>query len=408
MKLAYLVNQYPMISLSFIRREIAAIEAMGLPIQRFAIRRWAGKVVDQLDLQEAEKTRYILDRGALPLLLAVVKAIATRPTRFWRALKLTLQIGKRSDRGLLVNVVYLAEACVLLQWLLADGIDHVHTHFGSNSAAVAMLCRELGGPSYSITIHGPEEFDKAPYLALGAKIERSAFVVGVSSFSLSQLFRWCNHTQWSKVHIVRCGIDDLFLTQPLTPIPTTPRFVCVGRLTEQKGHLLLLEAAGQLAAEGLQFKLALLGDGELRPEIEQLIQHHHLENHVELLGWATNVEVRKQILAAQAMVLPSFAEGLPVVFMEALALGRPVVSTYIAGIPELVKPNETGWLVPAGSVTALAEAMRSLIHTPPETLEAMGRKGAAIVAENHNIHLEAERLVNLIKEAIANNPTRLQ
>jgi colanic acid/amylovoran biosynthesis glycosyltransferase len=408
MKLAYLVNQYPMVSLSFIRREIAAIEAMGLPIQRFAIRRWVGKVVDQLDLQEAEKTRYVLDQGSLNLLLAVVKAIATRPQKFWQALKLTLQIGKRSDRGLLVNFVYLAEACVLLQWLLADNIDHVHTHFGSNSAAVAMLCRELGGPSYSITIHGPEEFDKAPYLSLGAKIERSAFVVGVSSFSRSQLFRWCNHTQWSKVHIVRCGIDDLFLTQPLTPIPPTPRFVCVGRLTEQKGHLLLLEAAGQLAAEGLQFKLALLGDGELRSEIEQLIQHHRLENHIELLGWATNVEVRKQILDAQAMVLPSFAEGLPVVFMEALALGRPVVSTYIAGIPELVKPNETGWLVPAGSVTALAEALRSLIHTPPETLEAMGRKGAAIVAENHNIHFEAERLVNLIKEAIANNPTPLK
>lgn len=400
MNIAYLTNQYPKTSHSFIRREILAIEATGVPISRFSIRSINAEVVDAADRQEAEKTRYILSVGAKGLLLDLLRVALTSPARFLKTAWFTLKIGIGSERGVLLNFAYFAEACVLLRWFTEARISHVHTHFGTNSATVAMLCRLLGGPSYSVTIHGPEEFDKPAAIALTPKIHHAAFIVAVCSFGKSQLYRWCDYKQWAKIHVVHCGVDDLFLKQLPVPIPSEPRFVCVGRLTEQKGHLMLIEAASQLAAAGQTFKLVLVGDGDLRNQIETLITQLKLENHVEITGWATNAQVQQQILAAQVLVAPSFAEGLPVVIMEALALGRPVISTYIAGIPELVQPGKSGWLVPAGSVTELAEAMRSALQTPVETLKHMGKTGAELVAQNHNAATEAAKLIELFQQQV--------
>lgn len=400
MTIAYLVNQYPKVSHSFIRREIAGIEACGIPVARFSIRSCGSELVDEVDKLELEKTRIVLGIGKVGLLFALIRVVITRPIRFLMALWLMLQVGWRSERGILRHFAYLAEACVLLLWFQESEIAHVHVHFGTNSTTVAMLCRVLGGPPYSFTVHGPEEFDKAQAIALTEKINRSAFVVAVSSFGKSQLYRWCAHEQWSKIHVVHCGVDQLFLTQPHIPIPNEPRFVCVGRLSEQKGHLLLVEAASRLAAEGQSFKLIFVGDGPLRSQIETLIAQKGLQNHIEITGWASNPEVQQQILASRVLVLPSFAEGLPVVIMEALALERPVISTYVAGIPELVEPGTCGWLVPPGSVEALTTAMRTALLLPVEKLEQMGQIGAHRVAKQHDAAIEASKLAALFPSNI--------
>jgi len=400
MKIAYLVNQYPKVSHSFIRREIAGVEAMGIEVKRFSIRSISSELVDEVDKLEQELTQVVLEIGKVGLLFALLRMAITRPVPFLSALWLMLQVGWHSERGLLRHFAYLAEACVLLRWFKDEEIAHVHAHFGTNSATVAMLCRVLGGPPYSFTVHGPEEFDKALEISLTEKINRAAFVVAVSSFGRSQLYRWCEHEQWSKIHIVHCGVDELFLKQPHVPIPDQPRLVCIGRLSEQKGHLLLVEAASQLAAEGKSFKLVFVGDGPLRPKIETLIAQYGLTDHIEITGWASSNDVQQQILASRVMVLPSFAEGLPVVIMEALALGRPVISTYVAGIPELVEPERCGWLVPPGSVEALTAAMRKAIELPVEKLEQMGRVGAERVALQHDALQEASILAALFPSNI--------
>ena len=400
MTIAYLVNQYPKVSHSFIRREIAGIEACGIQVARFSIRSCGSELVDEEDKRELEKTRFVLGIGKVGLLFALLRVAITRPIRFLSALWLMIQVGRKSDRGVLRHLAYLAEACVLLGWFSELGIAHVHAHFGTNSTTVAMLCRALGGPPYSFTVHGPEEFDKAEAIALTEKIKRAAFVVAISSFGKSQLYRWCEHEQWSKIQVIHCGVDDMFLTQAPIPVPDQPRLVCVGRLCEQKGHLLLLEAAGQLVAEGLSFMLVLVGDGPLRTEIETMITRLGLQDHVEITGWASNSEVHQHILASRAMVLPSFAEGLPVVVMEALALSRPVISTYVAGIPELVEPEICGWLVPPGSVEALTNAMRTALQLPVEKLEQMGRVGAFRVAQQHDAAIEASILAALFRSNI--------
>lgn len=398
MNLAYLVNQYPKTSHSFIRREVLAIEAANIPVHRFSIRSIESEVVDAADKQEAQKTRYILSVGAKGLLLNLMRVSLTRPLRFVKTALYTLKIGIGSERGVLLNLAYFAEACVLLKWFAEDGITHVHTHFGTNSATVAMLCHLLGGPTYSMTVHGPEEFDKPAAIALSEKIRHATFVVAVCSFGRSQLYRWCDYLHWSKIQVIHCGVDEMFLQQPAVAIPSEARFVCVGRLSEQKGHLMLVEAARQLAAEGRVFKLVFVGDGPLRNQIEALIREASLENHIEITGWATNTEVQQQILAAQIMVAPSFAEGLPVVIMESLALRRPVISTFIAGIPELVQPGKSGWLVPAGSVEELTDAMRVALQTPVDQLEQMGETGATLVAKNHNVTCESAKLIELFQQ----------
>lgn len=395
MPIAYLINQHPKCSQSFIRREILALEALGFDIQRFSIRSGESLIVDPADQQELEKTRVVLGVGAIGLAKALLKVIITQPLTFLKTLKFTLQVGQRSDRGLPIHFIYLAEACVLKDWLHKAHIQHVHVHFGTNSTMVAMLCRVLGGPSYSFTVHGPEEFDRVSGLALKQKIHHAAFVVGVSSFGKSQLYRWCDHDRWDKVQIVHCGVDASYLNRPISPIPDTPNLVCVGRLCEQKGQILLVEAVRRLVSQGIDCRLTLVGDGELRGPIEQLIQKHNLEHNIILTGNATGDEVQKCILNARAFVLPSFAEGLPVAIMEAFALGRPVVSTYIAGIPELVKPGINGWLVPAGSIEDLVVALRQVLGASVEQLEQMGQAGAEAVAREHDVNIEAQKLAQL-------------
>jgi glycosyltransferase involved in cell wall biosynthesis len=173
----------------------------------------------------------------------------------------------------------------------------------------------------------------------------------------------------------------------------------VARLSSQKGHLLLLEAAERLADAGETFEIVLVGDGPLRRPIEDAIRRLELEDQIRVAGWMGSEQVRQTIVRSRALVLPSFAEGLPVVIMEALALGRPVITTAIAGTPELVEPGVTGWLVPAGSVDALVPALRAALDAPTDVLETMGRAGARLVVERHRAATEARKLASLFREA---------
>jgi glycosyltransferase involved in cell wall biosynthesis len=375
---------------------VAALEGRhGVIVERFSVRPPASDLVDPADVAEAKRTHVLLAAGKLGLALALIRTFATRPAAFLRGLRWAVRLGRRSDRGVLRHLAYLAEACVLLRLLRETPVDHLHAHFGTNPAAVALLLRHLGGPAFSFTVHGPEEFDRPEALSLGDKIAQARFVVAVSDFGRSQLFRWCDPDDWGKVQVVRCGLDAVFLGSPPGPVPDVPRLVCVGRLAGQKGHLLLLETARTLAAEGIPFELVLVGDGPLRSLVDLRIRQFALSGRVRVAGWLSGEAVRRELLAARALVLPSFAEGLPVVLMEALALGRPVVTTAIAGIPELVRDGVQGWVVPAGSVGLLTEALRQVLAAPPERLTEMGRAGAAIVAERHDAGTEAGKLARL-------------
>jgi colanic acid/amylovoran biosynthesis glycosyltransferase len=195
-KIAYFINQYPKVSHSFIRREILALERLGFDVQRIALRGWDADVVDKEDQAERDKTRYVLKAGVPGLLLSVLRVLVTRPLHFLKALSTALSFARRADRSLAYHLIYLAEACRMVPWLAKFGARHVHAHFGTNSTEVVMLARQLGGPAYSFTVHGPEEFDKPEFIRLREKVREAAFVVAISSYGRSQLYRWVDYDDW--------------------------------------------------------------------------------------------------------------------------------------------------------------------------------------------------------------------
>jgi colanic acid/amylovoran biosynthesis glycosyltransferase len=396
MKIAYLFNTYPQPSTTALRREVIALEKMGIRIHRFTLRQFEGDLVDEEDRAERERSRVVLAVGASGLAAAMLRAMAARPRAFARALNMAVKAGRVSERGLFRNLIYLAEACVLLRWLAALGVEHVHGHYGTNSAMVAMLCRVLGGPPYSFTMHGPEEFDSPRALGLREKIHEAKFVVAITEFTRSQLYRWADYADWAKIRVVRVGVSAMFLEHGAEPIPAAPRLVNIGRIVEQKGQAILVQAAAVLRDRGHDFELVIVGDGPMRGEIERLIDQFELRDRVRITGYLSNQGVLQELRAARALVLPSFAEGLPGVFFEAMALGRPVISTFIAAHSELVEPGINGWLVPAGAVEPLVAAMAAAVSADPAELEAMGRAGAARVAERHNVDIEVKKLADLI------------
>ena len=365
----------PQVTLSSVGKS-RALERLGVEVVRYALRPGSASFVDPEDVLEKERTNFVVAAGALVFVRCVLHFLFTRPFAFFAALRTSFQIGWRSDRGVALHIAYLAEAAVLASWARRDRVQHLHAHFGTNSTAIAMLVKQLSGLPFSFTAHGPEEFEKAQWLHLQAKLEMSEFAVCVSQFGRSQLMRWSRPDLWPKIQLVHCGLDDKFLAAPPPPLPQEPRLTCVGRLSIEKAQLVLVGAVRRLRDEGLPIKVTLLGDGPMRQRIEEAIRAAKLEDAVTLLGWASGDRVKQEISNSRALVLPSFAENLPVVIMEAMALGRPVISTYVAGIPELVEPGKTGWLAPAGDEAALALAIRAVVETPTAALAAMGARVA--------------------------------
>lgn len=312
MRVAFLTNQYPKVSHTFIRREINGLEAAGVHVERYSVRRTSDHLVDEADRRENECTRAILSSGIAGLVPAFLWTGIRHPFRLLRTLVRAWRMGWGSDRGPLVHLVYVAEACVLMAWAKKDRIEHVHVHFGTNPTAVALLAHWLGGPSYSFVVHGPEEFDKPESLGMEAKIKEAKFVVAISSYGRSQLFRWCDESQWPKIKVIRMGVDGDFLDDPpQLPMPDGGKLVCVGRLCPQKGQVLLVDAFAKVLALGHDAELVLVGDGESRPQVERRIHECGIEQQVRITGWAGADTVRNEILAARALVLPSFSEGLP-------------------------------------------------------------------------------------------------
>jgi colanic acid/amylovoran biosynthesis glycosyltransferase len=364
LKIAYFVNEYPKASHSFIRREILALERQGFEILRVSLRGWENELPDAEDQEECTRTRHVLRGGLAALILPTLATLFRSPIKFISALRLAAHMSRDSERPLAYHLIYIMEACRILEWVKEFGAERLHVHFGDNSTEIVMLARVLGGPPYSFTAHGPNEFLRN--WGLDQKIHHAEFAVAISSYGRSQLYLRCDPRDWSKVKVVHCGLERSFYDVPTAPLPASGTIVCVGRLCAAKGQRLLLEVVGRLVASGIPVQLVLAGDGPMRAELEQRIVQLGLGAHVRITGWISGEKVRNEILAARALVLPSFAEGLPVVIMEAMALRRPVLTTYIAGIPELVRSGENGWLFPAGSMEALEQAVRQCLSMPAE------------------------------------------
>lgn len=395
MRVCYFISEYPAVPHTFIRREITELERNDCSVLRVSVRGTGRDLVDPADREEKDRTMYVFDARTLEYVKALALSLLGRPAGFLRAVAGMIHMMRRTSRPRVYHLAYLAEALVVAKWSRERGVSHIHAHFGTNNAEVAMLAHLLTGIPYSFTVHGPDEFDRPEYLGLDKKLRHAAFACVVSSFTGSQLRRWTDPSDWPKIKIVRCGLDTAFTGEPPQQMVASKTLVTIGRLSEQKGHLVLLDALAALARWGITVETIIAGDGPLRPLLERRIRELGLTGQVVLTGWLSNEQVRGLILSARAVVLPSFAEGLPVVLMEAMALGRPVITTYVAGIPELVTDKICGWLVPAGSVGALAAGIRECLDASDALISAMGRAGRMRALERHDIARECRNLAAL-------------
>ncbi len=395
LRVAYLVNQYPQVSHTFIRREILAIERLGVKVERFALRGWDADTVDPADTVEKLRTRHVLEHGFLPPGWALLRSLVRRPKATLRVVLEALEMSRRSIRPWPYHLVWLAHACLILEWIAHRGVRHIHAHFGTNSTDVVYLMRLLGGPEYSFTVHGADESDDAKSLNLDRKVGGAKFVAVSNSFTRGQLLRHVDPADWNKIKVIHCGLEQSFLSQEAPDLPTSPVLLCIGRLSTEKGHFILIDAFARLVARHPHVRLVLAGDGGLRSPLELRIARLGLNGRVTVTGWVSGQQVLDLIAASTILVQPSLMEGLPVAIMEAMAQHRPVIATYVAGIPELVLPGQTGWLVPPGETDRLAEAMDQAISLPLSELQAIGERGAARVRERHDIDDIAAQLTRL-------------
>ena len=402
MKIAYVLNTYPSPSHSFIRREIRALERRGLTVMRLAMRPHDGALADSGDRAEAEVTEHVLSKGVVALVWAVFTTGLRAPGRIYAALFLALKIARGSEAGLIKHLIYFLEAAYVARRVIEGGATRLHAHFGTNATTVAMLAAQMSDLPFSFTVHGPEEFDKPAAIALATKIRRADFTLAISSYGRSQLCRLVDHRHWSSIKVVHCGIepDHYTVTAPL-PLGRPLRLVNIGRFSEQKGQLLLIDAIEQAVSKGTDVHLTLVGDGELRPAIERAITHAGLGRHVTLAGWQDEAGVRAAVQDAHALILPSFAEGLPMVVMEAMAAGRPCIATWVAGIPELMQDGLAGL---DGAAAQGAEAIVTAANTQPDVLKRMGTTARGRVLLRHNIDIEAEKLATCFAQRPRTHP----
>lgn len=402
MKISYFINQYPKVSHTFIRREILGLESRGFQIQRIALRGWDSPLVDITDKKERGLTHYILRDGLKSLIVQMARQLTCNPLRFVKALFQAIKMSNMSERNAFYHIIYLLEACKVVALCKEFNSEHIHAHFGTNSTEVLMLANTLSGITYSFTVHGPEEFDKPLGLHLKEKIRNAKFVAAISSYGQAQLYRWADYKDWNKIKIVHCGLDNSFLQGNPNQLSVNKRrqLLCIGRLCEQKGQLLLLKSLKEVLASGENIKLILAGDGEMRNAVESYINNNNLKSNVEITGWISSKQVKQLLNDSDAMILPSFAEGLPVAIMEAMAIGTPVLTTYIAGIPELIHSNENGILFPAGDIDSTKNAILDFLNKSNDDLELMIQKAYQSVEHRHHIDIETKKLACYFKEGI--------
>lgn len=395
---AYLTGDYPKVSHTFILREVQAVRAAGVPVVTCSIRRPPASEFKGREEQEARaETFYVIAaaRNPLTLVKAHARALVRAPGTWVSTLALAIKMRSPGLKAFLWQLFYFLEAGVLADHLRTRNARHLHNHFGNSSCSVAVLAAKLAGIPYSFTEHGPAIFFEVDRWALPEKIARAKFVVAITHFCRSQLMLFSDPAHWGKIGIVHCGVDPAMYRRAVPDFGKRVAFV--GRLDPVKGALLLIEAMARVLKAHPDATLTLAGDGPARAPAEARAAELGIAGSIRFAGFMTQGQVAELLSTSDMLVLPSFAEGLPVVYMEALASRIPVVASRVAGVPELVQDGVTGFTVPPGDVETLADRMMRLM-ADPELATRMGEAGRQAVEREHDIAREGAWLAELFRK----------
>jgi glycosyltransferase involved in cell wall biosynthesis len=398
MRIAYLTSEYPAISHTFIQREVEEMRRRGVAIDTFSVRASdPDGLITDAQKAEHERTTVLLERPYTTLIGATLGAVLRHPARFARALRVAARARTSGPGGLLKWLGYLAEGLHLGGELERRGITHLHNHFANASANVAMLASAYTGIPFSFTLHGLPELDPPGVGRLADKLARAAFMTTICHFNRAQALRMADVADWDKVHVARCGLDlDAFPSRTGERAPGPLRILSVARLSHEKGIPGLIEAFDLARSGGLDAELILVGDGPERALLEREVSRRGLVDQVAFRGRQAGAAVRDAFVEADVFVLPSLMEGLPIVLMEAMATGTPVIAPRLAGIPELVVDGRTGLLFTPACWNELAERIGCLARDPG--LRARLACGARErVAAQHDIRHVVQPLLELLE-----------
>jgi len=405
-RIAMLTSRYPAISHTFIWRDVISLRKQGLEVHTCSLNKpGESDLLTEEYRGEFLGTFYIKGVSPAAIALAHLNRMFRSPARYLSSLYFAIRTQRGGIKKLLYNVFYFVEGGILAHWAQCKGIEHIFVHFAHASAA-AMYASKMGGPSYSIRVHGSDIFYDCPGHYLKEKFAGATALVCISDFCRSQVLCMLPPEQWSKVSVVRCGLDpELFLPQRQRPndAQETVVFLCVARLLRAKGLHFLLHACQALRKKGIQLKCILVGDGPAREELERLTDQLGLRACVEFAGAVGQDRIQEYYDKADAFVLPSFAEGVPVVLMEAMSKEIPVITTQIMGIPELVNDGVNGLLVPPANEEALVHAMLRLAADPP-LRRRLGQAGRKRVIAEYNQEINVPQLAPILQHVTARKP----
>jgi glycosyltransferase involved in cell wall biosynthesis len=397
----YVLTHYPRLAQTFIAGEIAELERRGVHVLPTALNTCPPEERATEDAKaEHERTFYVKQTGRLTILKTLARVASHKPIGFARLLVRATRSGGSDPKAIVWRLFYVVEGLLIWDHCRTRAVRHLHAHFGQAPASVAWFTAEVGnlmdgsGWTFSFTIHGFQDFVNERDARLDLKAASAAYVVCVSDFTRSQLMRVSDPAHWDKFHVVRCGIDvQAFKFRPPPALGHPPRILVVARVSSEKGHVVLLRSVQVLHLEGLAVGIEIVGSGDFVAEVRAEGHRLGIDHLVDFLGELPVHEVQQRLAAADVFCLPSFAEGLPVSIMEAMAVGVPVVTTFISGIPELAVHGHTALVVPAGNVDALADALRTILTNTE--LRARLTEAARQAVETH--HSNTDNVADLLK-----------
>jgi len=407
-RIAYLTGRYPAVSHTFVLREVQALRALGVGIDSFSIwRSGPEQLLSGAEVAENEGTYAMLPPSIRDYARSHLAAFLAHPLGYLRHLVGALRLSAAGSRGKFLALTWFLESIVLWRECLRREIRHIHVHMNGTAPAVALLTARFGNLdrrehwTFSMHVHGPAEFYDVVGDRLAEKVKEALFVVCISDFARSQLMVLLGESEWSKLEVVHCGVrtDGLPRMRSASVNGREPMVLSVGRLVSVKGQALMVEAVAELARRGEQAQMTIVGEGPNRPTLERLIADAGLSGRVELPGAIGQDGIMDYYSRADVFCLSSFAEGVPIVLMEAMAFGLPVVAPRIMGISELVDEGVNGVLVRPGRADELASALEKLIRDPNLRVR-MGRAGREKVEEQFNLARSAEQLRDIFAERL--------
>ena len=391
----YIIGTYPGLTTTFIDREVMALRSMGVRLQILSIRQpWTKLSAEQEALRK--DVTYLLPVKWIPLIISHLSYALTKPKRFFSTLVYLLTRPHPSLRAKLMTLIHFVEGVYAAYMLRHTPGQHLHAHFIDRAATVALVASRLLGIPYSVTAHASDIYVN-PVL-LKEKLTNAKFASTCTAYNRSYLSQFGKDLFNHKLLCIYHGLElERYVNEQHTRTGR-PIILSVGQLQERKGLSYLVEACGILRDRGVQFECRIIGEGPLRPTLQEQIHQLELEDYVRLVGALPHEEVIAQYQEATVFALPAILgkdgdrDGIPNVILEALSMGLPVVSTAHSGIPEVIEEGVNGLLVPPEDAQAFSSALERLI-CDPEMGNAFGKAGRKIVADRFNPEKNARRLL---------------